>query len=182
MAHPQLEESNFCLTDLVMALNWIKQYSGRLGGDPTNITLVGESSGASNISHLIAMPSAAGLFNRVIHQSAGWALQESVSRDDALTLGSALGEATGSASIAALRKLPVLAIDTAAQKVYAEAGFDPHLDAGLASSPLEAVINNRANPVDLLIGNNSDEWQMYLVPDESLTEWLAQNLEVSRIT
>ena len=46
MAHPQLKESNFGLTDLVMALNWIKQYSGRLGGDPTNITLVGESSGA----------------------------------------------------------------------------------------------------------------------------------------
>lgn len=181
MAHPQLEESNFGLTDLVMALNWIKQYSGRLGGDPTNITLVGESSGASNISHLIAMPSAAGLFNRVIHQSAGWALQESVSRDDALTLGSALGEATGSASIAALRKLPALAIDIAAQKVYAEAGFDPHLDAGLASSPLEAVINNRANTVDLLIGSNADEWKMYLEPDESSSEWLAQNVEDSRI-
>ncbi|MBL6805444.1 MAG: carboxylesterase family protein [Pseudomonadales bacterium] len=183
MAHPQLEESNFGLTDLVMALNWIKQYSGQLGGDSENITLMGESSGASNISHLIAMPSAAGLFNRVIHQSAGWALQESVSHDDALTLGSALEEATGSASIEAMRKLSPLAIDTAAQKVYSEAGFDPHLDLRLLSStPLEAVLNNRANPVDLLIGNNADEWKMYLEPDESLTEWLAQNVEVSRIS
>ena len=182
MAHPQLEESNFGLTDLVMALNWIKEYSGQLGGDSENITLMGESSGASNISHLIAMPSAAGLFNRVIHQSAGWALQESVSHDDALSLGRALGEATGSASIMAMRKLSPLTIDTAAQEVYAEAGFDPHLDLSiLPYTPLEAVINKRANPVDLLIGSNADEWKMYLGPDESSNEWLAQNVGVSRI-
>ena len=81
-----------------------------------------------------------------------------------------------------MRKLSPLAIDTAAQEVYLEAGFDPHLDLNiLPYTPLEAVINKRANPVDLLIGSNADEWKMYLGPDESSNEWLAQNVGGSRI-
>lgn len=182
MAHPQLEQSNFGLTDLLMALNWVKWHSHQLGGDPDNVTLVGESSGASNISYLTAMPRAAGLFKRVVHQSAGWALRESISRDDALALGSALEAATGSTSIDDLRKLPAQAIDIAAKEVYAEAGFDPHIDGTLIPlSPLEAVIAKRANNVDLLIGSNADEWKMYLGADESSSKWLAQHVDSRRI-
>jgi len=48
----------------------------KVGGDPENITISGESAGATNVAHLIASPLAKGLFNKAIHQSAGWSIAE----------------------------------------------------------------------------------------------------------
>ena len=74
--HPELEISNFALLDLIESLKWIKKNIHKVGGDPNNITISGESAGATNVAHLIASPLSKNLFHRAIHQSAGWSIAE----------------------------------------------------------------------------------------------------------
>ena len=50
--------------DLVQALQWIRAHAREFGGDPGNITVFGQSGGGAKIATLMAMPAAAGLFQR----------------------------------------------------------------------------------------------------------------------
>ena len=70
-SHPDIENPNIALYDQIMALEWIQEYIAFFGGDPSNVTLVGESAGAGGISHLIASPLSEDLFHKAIHQSGG---------------------------------------------------------------------------------------------------------------
>lgn len=63
-------EPNPALQDQLLALRWVKRNIAAFGGDPERVTLMGESAGGSAISALMATPKAAGLFHRVILQSA----------------------------------------------------------------------------------------------------------------
>ena len=57
------------MLDCVAALQWVRDNIARLGGDPGNVTIYGESGGAGKVSTLMAMPAAKGLFHRAIAQS-----------------------------------------------------------------------------------------------------------------
>jgi len=61
--------SNVGMQDIVAALSWIKQNISVFGGDPGNVTIFGQSGGATKVTTLMAMPSAKGLFHRAIAQS-----------------------------------------------------------------------------------------------------------------
>ena len=63
-SHPQLDVSNFAILDLIEALKWIKNNISKVGGDPSNITISGESAGATNIAHLITSPLSKNLFQK----------------------------------------------------------------------------------------------------------------------
>lgn len=62
--------ANAGMLDVVAALEWIKQNICRFGGDPTNVTVFGQSGGGSKVAALMTMPLARGLFHRAIIQSA----------------------------------------------------------------------------------------------------------------
>ena len=55
--------------DLVRSLEWVRDNIAAFGGDPDNVTIMGESGGGSKVSHLMAMPSANGLFHKAVIQS-----------------------------------------------------------------------------------------------------------------
>ncbi len=55
--------------DLVQALNWVRDNIGAFGGDPSCVTLMGQSGGGAKIATLMAMPAAAGLFHRAVTMS-----------------------------------------------------------------------------------------------------------------
>lgn len=75
LAHPELEKhggesGNYGFLDQQAALRWVQRNATAFGGDPDNVTLFGESAGGhSTCAHLVA-PSSAGLFDRVVLQSA----------------------------------------------------------------------------------------------------------------
>jgi carboxylesterase type B len=60
---------NLGLQDQVAALRWVQDNIAAFGGDPGNVTIFGQSAGGVSVMHLLAMPSARGLFNRAIAQS-----------------------------------------------------------------------------------------------------------------
>lgn len=77
MAHPELSaespqgvSGNYGLLDQIEALRWVKQNIGAFGGDAANVTIAGESAGATSVMYLMASPPARGLFAKAIAQSA----------------------------------------------------------------------------------------------------------------
>ena len=57
---------NVGMLDLVAALTWIRDNIERFGGDPGNVTIMGQSGGGVKVTTLTAMPSAKGLFHKAV--------------------------------------------------------------------------------------------------------------------
>lgn len=62
-------EANLGLRDQLAALEWVQRNIRRFGGDPSRVTLFGESAGGNSVTTLMTVPAAAGLFARAIAQS-----------------------------------------------------------------------------------------------------------------
>jgi para-nitrobenzyl esterase len=63
---PLRDSGNFGLLDLIQALKFVKNNIANFGGDPGNVTIMGQSAGATNVYALIGSPLAAGLFHKAI--------------------------------------------------------------------------------------------------------------------
>lgn len=177
--HPGLPSRNYAILDIIRALQWISRNIEAAGGDKANITLIGESAGASNISQLLASPLAEGLFHRVIHQSAGWAVAGHRQRSEPSALGIQLADALigPGGDIEKLRALPAEQVLAAADAVFADEGFDPFIDGvSLTNTLADSVKGGAIHPVDLLIGSNADEWKMYLDDNASIADWISENV------
>jgi carboxylesterase type B len=62
---------NYALQDVQAAMRWLRDNVGQFNGDPNRIMLVGESSGASLLCHVLSSPGTAGLISAAAIQSAG---------------------------------------------------------------------------------------------------------------
>lgn len=76
LAHPELTaesrshtSGNYALLDNIAALKWVQVNIGSFGGDPRNVTALGQSAGAASVQLLMTSPLARGLFARAIVQS-----------------------------------------------------------------------------------------------------------------
>lgn len=180
-SHPELDEANFALLDLLAAVRWLREQAPALGIDTQRITLMGESAGASNISQLLAMPDARGLFQRVIHQSAGWAVwQGGLDREQELSTYERIGDAWPGrdGGLAELRKVPASQLLAAVSAVLPAKAYDAVVDGASMPADLPQQLRDGAVPaIDLLIGTNADEWLIYLAEDDSLQSWRAEQAD-----
>lgn len=62
---------NAGMADIVSALEWVKENISKFGGDPENVTIIGQSGGGSKVTTLMGMPSAKGLFDKAVAMSGG---------------------------------------------------------------------------------------------------------------
>ncbi|MDX8056542.1 carboxylesterase family protein [Lentzea sp. BCCO 10_0798] len=60
------DSGNLGMLDIESALKWVRDNITRFGGDPKNVTVVGQSGGAAKVLTLMGMPSAKGLFHKAV--------------------------------------------------------------------------------------------------------------------
>ncbi len=110
---------NVGMLDLVAALEWVRDNIAKFGGDPGNVTIMGQSGGGAKVTTLTAMPSAKGLFHKaVVLSGAG---TKSGERDYSEKLGSYVLQEAGlnAIEIGKLQEMPwkdYLAIAAKAQQ------------------------------------------------------------------
>jgi para-nitrobenzyl esterase len=76
--HPDELKGNYAYADQLEALKWVQRNIAAFGGDPTNVTIFGESAGGASVHALVSSPLSPGLFQKAIIESGG-------GRDGALT-------------------------------------------------------------------------------------------------
>ncbi len=154
--------------DLVAALEWVQANVAAFGGDPDNVTILGESGGGSKVSHLMATPAADGLFHRAIVQSGPGIT--SGRKEQAAELADALLEKLGASTAAELRAVPAQELLDAARAVLASRSsggfggpnFGPIVDGVvLERDPFVPAAHQQSKDVPLLIGWNKDEMTIF---------------------
>jgi len=61
-----VESGNAGILDIVAALKWVNKNIAAFGGDPSNVTIIGQSGGGAKVCTLVAMPKTAGLFGKAV--------------------------------------------------------------------------------------------------------------------
>lgn len=175
-AHPELtaesgvgSSGNYGLLDQISALKWIGRNIAAFGGDPDNITAIGESGGGATLGQMMLSPLARGLFKNAIRQSGSYDInyRDTLVREEAF--GSAFADTLVAPSVKALRKIPAERILAAAETFYHGSTQDPQRnyfygtkDGYVLPDYVEELYRaGRINPANVLLGSNADEKLMY---------------------
>jgi para-nitrobenzyl esterase len=167
---------NAGLLDQVAVLDWVAEHAGAFGGDPGNVTVMGESAGAVSVAALMASPRAAGRYHRAVAQSgAGRRLPSaSVAGEMADRLLARLG--LDRARAGELLALPAdrllsaqVAVTVDVRRTDIGAGFQPWVDGDVVpAQPVDALAGGSAAGVPFLAGTNRHEMNLWRVLEPGL--------------
>ncbi|MGH6987220.1 MAG: carboxylesterase/lipase family protein [Caulobacteraceae bacterium] len=160
---------DFGLLDQIAALKWVRANIAAFGGDPSRITIAGESAGGMSVNDLLVAPMARGVFQGAISESSfarspGLALSGPVSAEDAaLKLASSLGlKGEGAAAAAALRALPADKLNHPPTDLLSPERPQPIVGGRvLPENPADAFAQGREARVPLIEGGNSFEASLF---------------------
>ena len=190
---PAYEDSvNVSMTDLVFALEWVRDNIAAFGGNPDKVLIYGQSGGGSKVTTLMAMPSAKGLFHRAIVQSGGGGNQPGSERSR--EFARQVLKELGGPDLAALQKMDWKTLCDAGNRVsdringpfdwgsiftgkffsQQRVGWTPTADGRLISvSAFHEVGPEVSKHVPMIIGNVSEEGMIFHSnPTEA--EWRAK--------
>jgi para-nitrobenzyl esterase len=163
LAHPELTRQsghdasgNWGLMDQIAGLKWIQRNIAAFGGDPANVTVLGQSAGAMAVDDLSVSPLAKGLFAKIVGLSGSWhgpfaPHQETLAETEAK--GVALQKALGAVDVAQMRTLPADRIyNTAIERKILFTG--PTIDGYvLPETPAQAYAKGKQTDVPMLLAS-----------------------------
>jgi para-nitrobenzyl esterase len=179
LAHPRLDyespnnaSGNYGIMDQQAALRWVQNNIDKFGGDPSRVTIFGQSAGAESVLVHVASPTSKGLFGQAIVESGPFwahgatinathpkAYAEQYGVDYATGLGY-----SGPDAIVKMRLLSPEALIKATPSAPSgfwtthTVGFEPTVDGWILPDSLDNLyLNHRENPVPFMIGNNAND-------------------------
>jgi para-nitrobenzyl esterase len=169
LAHPALNAenhsfANYGIMDIQAALRWVQRNAAVFGGDPTRVTLGGQSAGATDTGANVIAPSSAGLFHRAIFQSSPLNAMPPLSLG--LTRGSEFGKAAGcgaGADAATADCLRALSASRILQLQGTAGANGPYVTGPMVDGSLVPITPNTAwttgkfNHMPIMAGNVQDE-------------------------
>ena len=172
--------ANIGQLDQITALRWVQNNIDYFGGDPNNVTIFGESAGATSVCTLMVMPKAKGLFHRAVSQSGavtpnGFDLSVRKTTTEMILeeLNLKLED------LEEFRRLPVESIIKAMMKAQEKAfltqtemDFRPYIDGdSLPKHPTKAIQEGYAKDIELIVGTNLEEWRFWRAFEPKFEEY-----------
>ncbi len=176
------KSANVGMLDIVKALEWIQKNIEQFGGNPSDVTIVGESGGGGKVGTLMCMPAAKGLFHKAIIQSG--TLPNTMTKDKSQALGLAVLENLGLTpnDVEKLDTIPymdlVKAGNDAIEKIAGPRkpgspvmfGFAPSADGVvLLQQPFSPGFADISNDIPLMIGTTLNELIPTVYGEKNLT-------------
>ena len=169
------KSANAGLLDIVASLKWVRDNIAAFGGDPSNVTIFGQSGGGGKVTTLLATPCAKGLFHKAIVQSGSMlrTMESKYSRKIGIATVRNLG--LDASSIDKISEVPygelLAAGEKAIAQVKAEAdrdgvasfifGWAPTVDgAVLPSQPFDPQAPAISADIPMIIGTTRHEFSM----------------------
>ena len=178
MVHPELAKENqdghagnYGILDQIYALQWVQRNIENFGGDPSKVTIFGESAGAISCSILCASPLAKGLFHGCISQSGGsfapWSdaprsIGLDASQKGAEQQGLAFQKHLKKKSLKELRAMDAMAL---CDGNVGFSGFWPCVDGYvICDDQYRLYERGEYNDVPVIVMTNSDEGALFTPP------------------
>ena len=157
-------DGNFGLDDQLTALRWVRAHIVAFGGDPDNVTLMGQSAGAISVQYLCLNPAHRGLFRRAVMMSGGGLFPRfALPRPAESTRNYWLQfmELAGCRSFEELKAAPLADIFEAVERIKALRKDTiyhtmPVVDGALLPGPVDRLIESPL-PLDYLIGYTNND-------------------------
>lgn len=163
-------DTNLGLADQVAALGWVRQNVQAFGGDPANVTVMGESAGAICIAALLAHPAASALFDRAIMQSGppdsrprkkSRLITDLMAKDLGISPSRAAFAATSAPELLEAQRR----VTAGTTPITGGPAYTLTLDSNLVPrNPVTALGAGRGSGIPLLIGTNTEEYRLWFVP------------------
>lgn len=173
LSHPALSEEqggvsgNYGMKDQIAAIKWIKENIAQFGGDPDNLTILGQSAGAMSVKNLCISPLSRNLFSKAIIQSGGGLASLSIgvpapSQEGYDAQGKDFMDFAGYSTLEEMRGAKPEDILSAASRYGAERhtwlAMSPHKDGKVLTEDFsEAVYNRTIADIPYMIGSNSED-------------------------
>jgi para-nitrobenzyl esterase len=177
---PGVSPGNLGLLDQVEALRFVHDNIAAFGGDPSNVTAVGQSAGAASIAIIMTMPQAGGLFRRAIVQSTPFG-RMARGLEEAHHIGHRFAEVLGLKSDQAgeLKTLPFTRLVAAQgelgrlEKKFADAQapFWPTIDGKVYPGEVASALKAGAgSAIDTIIGTTREEMAAFYCIDQEIAD------------
>ncbi|WP_236790180.1 carboxylesterase/lipase family protein [Amycolatopsis sp. GM8] len=152
---------NRAFLDQLAALRWVRDNIANFGGDPANVTLFGESAGATAVVALTAADAARDLFRRGIGQSVADGFQsEETARGTAERIAGALGVPLTAEAFGEVGSEAIHAVQSSPESFTP---FGPILDGDLVP---DLPWRRLRKEVDLITGFNHDEFRLFTAGED----------------
>lgn len=176
------QSANVGVLDIVKALEWIRNNIESFGGNPADVTIVGESGGGGKVGTIMCMPAAQGLFHKAIIQSG--TLLNTMTKETSQQLGLAVLEQLGLTpeEVAKLDTIPYADLVKAGNEAIAKIsgprrpgsptmfGFAPSADGVvLLQQPFSPGFAEISKDIPVMIGSTLNEMMPVAYGEKELT-------------